>query len=600
MTEPIDFDNEEIASTSLVKRADWVRKATIVAGANLKIAQHRDTLQYAMRRGGSYKPRVRQFNVGDFVYVRKGSQNSLYPTAGRAVLRAVWDKGNGVWILQGKDGVTVTEQISNMAPCHLPQIDATIVPRLGVVDLHLACERCRFTDNEDSMVLCDSCGTGWHITCLDPPLETVPEGSWVCPYCEGVGIEAVPEDVEKGLANINVGELPKRPANKSDAYVERIKANELLHGKVVSFTETNEETGVEVKIIGKLCYRGVNASKVPFWFMGLERLDAPAKRINMSTGQALKCAAEADDAAAEDVEAQDGGMDVVAYANLIMRSDCLVEEPDTEDYQHDSVGMALLCSPLEDDWQDVWVLERNNVVDYSTKQLFTEVLNALMPGSWTSGHVTALFNGLPGQKNFLQRGTSLYNPGAPECVVTLPEEVKPLLDMVPDIVKIGVAGSDEWVLDPWAGTGVIGKALRRQGARVVTNDINENHGCNYHMNALQPKMYMDISPNKTLPSYIVTSPWFKMLDLAVPIAAASCRVAAFIHVPGHYLTNAPPARLRFFKELNLQRRMALMIGLPRGPVGSRCFWLCIFTSREHMVTHTKHVNWDVVPAALLL
>ena len=111
---------------------------------------------------------------------------------------------------------------------------------------------------------------------------------------------------------------------------------------------------------------------------------------------------------------------------------------------------------------------------------------------------------------------------------------------------------------------------------------------------------MDVSPNKTLPNYIVTSPWFKMLDLAVLIAAASCTVTALIHVPGHYLTNAPPARLKFFKELNNQRRMALMMGLPRGPVGSRCFWLCIFTSREHMVTHTKHVDWDVVPALLLL
>jgi len=34
---------------------------------NLSIAHHRDTLQYVDTPGGSYKPKVRQFDVGDFV-----------------------------------------------------------------------------------------------------------------------------------------------------------------------------------------------------------------------------------------------------------------------------------------------------------------------------------------------------------------------------------------------------------------------------------------------------------------------------------------------------------------------------------------------------
>ena len=195
----------------------------------------------------------------------------------------------------------------------------------------------------------------------------------------------------------------------------------------------------------------------------------------------------------------------------------------------------------------------------------------------------------------------MFNPGAPECVITLAEEVKPLLDMVPNIIKkVFDDGVQRWVLDPWAGTGVIARELRRQGALVVTSDLNEGHACDFHENALQPKVYMDMSPNKTLPAYIVTSPWFKMLVLAVPIAAASCTVAAFIHVPGHYLTNAPPARLKFFRDLNKQRRMAIILGLPRGPVGSRCIWLCLFTSKLHMLSHTKHIEWEIVPAVLLL
>jgi hypothetical protein len=40
-----------------------------MAMENLSIAQHRDTLRYAHTRGGNYKPKMRQFYVGDFVYL---------------------------------------------------------------------------------------------------------------------------------------------------------------------------------------------------------------------------------------------------------------------------------------------------------------------------------------------------------------------------------------------------------------------------------------------------------------------------------------------------------------------------------------------------
>jgi origin recognition complex subunit 1 len=38
--------------------------------------------------------------------------------------------------------------------------------------------------NEETMLECDSCLGGFHLTCLSPPLESVPEGDWICPYCE--------------------------------------------------------------------------------------------------------------------------------------------------------------------------------------------------------------------------------------------------------------------------------------------------------------------------------------------------------------------------------------------------------------------------------
>jgi hypothetical protein len=41
-----------------------------MAMENLSIAQHRDTLRYAHTRGGNYKLKGRQFDVGDFVYLQ--------------------------------------------------------------------------------------------------------------------------------------------------------------------------------------------------------------------------------------------------------------------------------------------------------------------------------------------------------------------------------------------------------------------------------------------------------------------------------------------------------------------------------------------------
>ena len=46
-----------------------------------------------------------------------------------------------------------------------------------------ACEICGGTDDGDKMILCDDCDKGYHLHCLNPPLESVPEGDWRCGSC---------------------------------------------------------------------------------------------------------------------------------------------------------------------------------------------------------------------------------------------------------------------------------------------------------------------------------------------------------------------------------------------------------------------------------
>lgn len=47
----------------------------------------------------------------------------------------------------------------------------------------VVCSTCAKGDRPNMLLLCDSCPRGFHIDCLDPPLEAIPDGDWFCPFC---------------------------------------------------------------------------------------------------------------------------------------------------------------------------------------------------------------------------------------------------------------------------------------------------------------------------------------------------------------------------------------------------------------------------------
>ncbi|CAG9863845.1 unnamed protein product [Phyllotreta striolata] len=49
-----------------------------------------------------------------------------------------------------------------------------------------ACEVCGLTNQEDRMLLCDNCDAGYHMFCLTPPLDVIPDGAWFCDECSTV------------------------------------------------------------------------------------------------------------------------------------------------------------------------------------------------------------------------------------------------------------------------------------------------------------------------------------------------------------------------------------------------------------------------------
>ena len=89
---------------------------------------------------------------------------------------------SGILLLEGKDGQKCREYAKNCVPCHL-RIDGSVHPELAVVPEGLRCFVCGEKKGLTTMLLCDQCHHGWHITCLTPPLATLPTGDLTCPCC---------------------------------------------------------------------------------------------------------------------------------------------------------------------------------------------------------------------------------------------------------------------------------------------------------------------------------------------------------------------------------------------------------------------------------
>ncbi|PNH10576.1 Retrovirus-related Pol polyprotein from transposon [Tetrabaena socialis] len=208
--ETVNLDDTDTAAKTLLLRSTALRRNIATAGGNLLIAQHRDTLRYARMRGGASVPRLRRFEMGDYVYYRNTSaRTSLDAQARPQVLRVVEVRPTGVLLLEGKCGSTMTAHVSHCAPCHLPIDSHAVDPRLARPSPNHPCEVCTFPDGEEWMLLCDACGKGWHTYCLTPALNVIPDGTWICPQCVDSGM-TVQQVEARSLGDDARGPLPPK------------------------------------------------------------------------------------------------------------------------------------------------------------------------------------------------------------------------------------------------------------------------------------------------------------------------------------------------------------------------------------------------------
>ena len=147
----------------------------------------------------------------------------------------------------------------------------------------------------------------------------------------------------------------------------------------------------------------------------------------------------------------------------------------------------------------------------------TVALHTWMQGPRSVAHLTSLCKHVPeGEKC-----KSMHR--VPECVpITIPAS-NVLINHV-DLTMITM----EWY---WCHTQYF-KAL---GHVVMSNDICQHYEARMHENALQPALYRKIKA-KGLWDAIISSPWFKMVDLIVPLAVVFANRIVCMHLPDTYIS----------------------------------------------------------------
>lgn len=218
--------------------------------------------------------------------------------------------------------------------------------------------------------------------------------------------------------------------------------------------------------------------------------------------------------------------------------------------------------------------------------LFAAVQGSLMPTCWSS-HVSP-GQALAGQVGYVpvvgHVGThtpvaAFAGSGSPQSLPDAIRDVTPHGHLAMRYAESYEVTPEQWVL----GHHPEATADELQSIHQVCkdhNDINPKHGADIKLTALQPALYRHVVGARGVSTFI-TSPWFAVLDIVLPLLVELVPVVAFVHVPMHYLLDAHNRRTAFLNKLQDAGRLMVVGGLPRGPLGRRCVWLCCFKHKQH-------------------
>lgn len=109
------------------------------------------------------------------------------------------------------------------------------------------CEVCNLSDREESMLLCDSCNAGYHMGCLVPALNQIPEGSWYCDNC--FASESSEDDINRLIeemeTEIGIPETRLRIRRADAPRIPRTRQSERIRATIRNRRRENPENDAQ-------------------------------------------------------------------------------------------------------------------------------------------------------------------------------------------------------------------------------------------------------------------------------------------------------------------------------------------------------------------
>ena len=144
------------------------------------------------------------------------------------------------------------------------------------------------------------------------------------------------------------------------------------------------------------------------------------------------------------------------------------------------------------------------------------------------------------------------------------------------------------ILDPFCGATSLLQEMFGDLCPIIYNDIHPGRPAHTHLDALQPASYVVMAQRLRLHQHVfeamITSPPFKLLDLAIPLLVLLTTKICCIHIHMGYLTEGPHGRSHYLGMLAAQQRLHVISCRYRGVTNRRTGWLCIFPHRKLMET----------------
>ncbi|KAH9566517.1 hypothetical protein CY35_04G132100 [Sphagnum magellanicum] len=109
--------------------------------------------------------------------------DTLNTSSSRTILRIKAIRPLGVLELQNANRCIIRDHSKNYVPCHLPNLDPTIIMSTWIPPFDYPCQICQKTNDVDQMLLCDNYNGGYHLFCFKSELTQVLAGIWYYSSC---------------------------------------------------------------------------------------------------------------------------------------------------------------------------------------------------------------------------------------------------------------------------------------------------------------------------------------------------------------------------------------------------------------------------------